>query len=1168
MYESLNYYMKMKRILGLDLGSASIGWAVIEEYSKEVVSDQDIVLTDKIVAIGSRIIPLTVDESTQFSKGQTLTKNADRTKARTQRKGYDRYQLRRSLLVEKLTELGMYNGTTLNLSKLDLWGIRAKAVTEKLSLLEIGRVLCHLNQKRGYRTAKSDFGDKVKSGYVQQVVGRYRELIEKGLTIGQFMYEELKKDFSFRCKERIYPRDAYVEEYDLIMKCQKLHYPEVLTDEVIAYIRNYIIFHQRPLKSCKHLVGKCELERHDQNVNGIVRNCGPKVAPTSSPLFQMCKIWESINNLNIRNKNNDILFISLEQKQAIFDFMNKNEKLKATNLKNLLGLKTNEWLIGTSVGSGLQGNTTYCAISKALGNLSNKEELLRFDLKDINSTVIDKETGEIREVKIIDESFEKEPLYKLWHILYSVSDIETLHKILREKLNITDEAVIEALSKIDFVKQGYCNKSSRAMRKILPYLQDGTQYHYAIVAAYGDKPQNKVLELAERLLPIQKGELRQPVVEKILNQLVNVVNALLTEYGKFDEIRVELARELKQNREERESATKSINQNQKKNEEIATRIKTEYDLIPTRSRIQKYKMWEETNHICMYCGNPVNVAEFLLGSGVEVEHIIPRELVFDDSFSNKVCACHNCNSAKRNTTAYDFMSTKKDSDFEAYLERVNKLFEDKKISKTKRDNLLTPATELSHDFIERQLRESQYIAKKAKEMLQSICENVYSTTGNITDFLRHIWGWDNVLHSLNFEKYRNAGFTELVEKDVNGKKIKEERITEWSKRMDHRHHAIDALTIACTKQGYIQRINNLNSLKEVSFKSFNSEEQDKKTRQRLTRLERYIQMQPHFTTAEVMKAVENIAVSFKGGKRAASVGKRYVFKKGKRVCVQKGIIIPRGALSEESVYGRICNSETGKREVVIKYKLEQIALKDVGSIVDKRIREIVRERLEQFGGNAKNAFAEPLLDHQGCEIRSVRCYTGLKSTVPIRYNKNGEPISFVKPGNNHHVAIYEDEKGNKQEHIVTFWHAVERKKYGVPVIIQDLAKLWDNLDDNLPESFMEQLPPSATWNFKFSMQQNEMFILGMDENDYQEAMNNGDNATLSKYLYRVQKLAKGNYCFRHHLETSVDDKYNGVKNEMLSKAMKKLIIIQSLGALEKLNIHKVHVSVIGKITEI
>ena len=196
----------------------------------------------------------------------------------------------------------------------------------------------------------------------------------------------------------------------------------------------------------------------------------------------------------------------------------------------------------------------------------------------------------------------------------------------------------------------------------------------------------------------------------------------------------------------------------------------------------------------------------------------------------------------------------------------------------------------------------------------------------------------------------------------------------------------------------------------------------------------------------------------------------------------------------------------------------------------------------------------------------MRCYTGLNATVPVRYNERGEAISFVKPGNNHPVAIYVDEKGDWQEHIVTFWHAVERKKYSIPYIIENLADAWDRVTDDMPESFKEQLPESATWHFKFSMQQNEMFILGMDEESYQDAMRTNDNALLSKYLYRVQKITKGIYHFRHHLETTVDDKYEGVKNENLSISMGKLIRIASLGGLKNMNPHKVHTSVTGKIT--
>ena len=554
--------------------------------------------------------------------------------------------------------------------------------------------------------------------------------------------------------------------------------------------------------------------------------------------------------------------------------------------------------------------------------------------------------------------------------------------------------------------------------------------------------------------------------------------------------------------------------------------------------------------------------DFLEGSGVEVEHIIPRSLLFDDSFTNKACSCRRCNQEKGNRTAYDFMKSRGEGEFVAYTERVNSLAENKKITRAKQSRLLMSAADIPSDFIDRQLRESQYIAKKARLMLLSVCRNVYATSGSVTDFIRHLWGWDEVLHNLNFERYRDAGLTEMVERDVDGAVVQVERIAGWNKRMDHRHHAVDALTIACTKQGYIQRINNLNSLKEVAYHSFKDENQGDQTRTRLNRLERYIKMQPHFSTAEVASAVERIAVSFKSGKRATSPGKRYVRRGGKRVCVQSGVIVPRGPLSEESVYGRIHSGVTGKDEIVIKYKIGAIDLKKAKNIVDARIRTIVTERLEQFGGKPDKAFAEPLLDHQGRQIRSVRCYTGLSAVVPLRRNEQGEEIAFVKPGNNHHVAIYEDEKGNWQEHIATFWHAVERKKYGLPIIITNPEQLWESVTEQMPESFVELLPASATWKFKFSMQQNEMFILGMDEELYQDAMAHEDYALLSKYLYRVQKLATKYYVFRHHLETKVDD------DSKEAMQMGKFIRLQSLKALQQNNPHKVHISVMGKITEI
>src|SRR5690606_9826228 len=104
----------MKRILGLDLGTNSIGWALIE------VDENNIQI--RIIGMGSRIIPLSSDDRDQFQKGQSITKNQDRTKNRTQRKGYDRKQLKKNDLKKALKKYNIFpSEELLNLPVLDLW---------------------------------------------------------------------------------------------------------------------------------------------------------------------------------------------------------------------------------------------------------------------------------------------------------------------------------------------------------------------------------------------------------------------------------------------------------------------------------------------------------------------------------------------------------------------------------------------------------------------------------------------------------------------------------------------------------------------------------------------------------------------------------------------------------------------------------------------------------------------------------------------------------------------------------------------------------------------------------------------------------------------------------------------------------------------------------------
>ena len=494
------------------------------------------------------------------------------------------------------------------------------------------------------------------------------------------------------------------------------------------------------------------------------------------------------------------------------------------------------------------------------------------------------------------------------------------------------------------------------------------------------------------------------------------------------------------------------------------------------------------------------------------------------------------------------------------------------------------------------------------EILKQVCHNVYGSSGEVTSYLRRIWGYDEILHSLDLPRYREGGMTAEVSYEHRGQTHTEERIKDWSKRLDHRHHAIDALTIACTRQSVIQRLNNLSSMTAVAGEAMS--------------LDKWTLAQPHFSVQEVSDKVGGILVSFKAGKKVTTPGKRYVYRGGKRILAQEGLLIPRGALCEESVYGRIsaleknvpvkklfervedivkpgiravvedrlmaCDNDVNaacaslkkeplyldaektipleygtcyKAKYVMKYALSALKPKDVEYIVDEHIRKVVSERLSEYGNDPKKAFAEPLYadDAKTIPVRTVRCYTGLDQVVPVKKDVAGNDIGFVKPGNNHHIAIYRDADGKFHECVVTFWDAVERKKYGMPVIVRNPDEVWDDvIDKNVPEELAAGLP-ALGWSFVMSLQQNEMFILGMEDDEFRDAMAEADYKALGAHLYRVQKLAGSDYYFRSHYETLLDDSAG-------ARIMKKFYRISSSKALFALHPRKVAVSLLGEMS--
>ena len=1186
-----------RKVLGLDLGVGSIGWCLITLDEDEK--------PQSILGMGSRIVPLSTDDATEFTQGKAITKNKMRTVARTIRKGMDRYQLRREALKKVLREHGMLPDESLiKLPLLELWELRARAATsgEQLSLTELGRVLLHINQKRGYKHAKADEAaeaeaegksksKKEKEGYVAQVKGRYQALKEKGQTIGQHFAEELRANqqtasrgvyYTYRIKEQVYPREAYIEEYDRIMAVQRVFYPEILTDELIQRIRDRIIFYQRPLKSCKQLVSTCEFEKKERvvqvkriNKEGVEElvertiTIGPKVAPKSSPIFQVCKVWESIQNIRLYYPDGTERVLEQEEKQKLFDYLQKNDKLSLTALRKVLKIKPKEKLwCDKLLDKGIAGNTTTAILRKALKGYEQYEGLLRFDLTIRDGHKAD-EDGVIR--PIIDESYQNEPLYKLWHILYSIEDRADMYRALVGQLKIKeadlDDGLMDALYKIDFVKQGYGNKSAKFICKLLPHLQEGKMYSEAAEAAgvrHSDSmtaQERDERSLLEEIPLLQKNALRQPVVEKILNQMINLVNALKREHGEIDEVRVELARELKMSREEREETTKSNNAREKENKTKAERI-AEYGLTPTKSRIQKYRLWEESNECCIYCGKHVDVVQFLRGEEIEVEHIIPRSILFDDSMSNKVCACRSCNQEKGNRFAMEYIQSKGWE--QDYIKRVDSLFHAKEISYSKRQRLLMLPKDLPEDFIERHLRLSQYISREAQGILRKGIRLVSASEGSVTAKLRQLWGYDNILRDLNLERYRSMGETEVVTVEHRDGARTDERIKDWSKRKDHRHHAIDALVVACTRQRYIQRLNRVNAEADrEEMDAFIKEQQQKPTHskgEKLSLLENWLIRQPHFSTGEVMKQAEGILVSLRPGKRTISRG-RNIYKRSGKTDVQRGVLIPRGALSEETIYGVI--RVNGEDKVVCKYPLQSLKPKDVEYIVDKELRDKVRKRIEQRG--EKEAFAEPLyLDEaQTQEVRSVRCFTGKDQAklIPLRYNDESEAVGFVAPGSNHHLALYRDVDGRLVESVVTFWQAISRIRYGLPAIVTHPREVIEQALSipELPEEVLGALPKSRLRLMEV-LRINDMFLIGMKDEEIKAAIEGEDYPMLSRHLYRVQKLSSMYYVFRYHLETEVKDEKN------TSGEIPKFYRIKSLGAYQKLNPRKVKIDLLGRIS--
>ncbi|OED38226.1 type II CRISPR RNA-guided endonuclease Cas9, partial [Flavobacteriaceae bacterium (ex Bugula neritina AB1)] len=951
-----------------------------------------------------------------------------------------------------------------------------------------------------------------------------------------------------------------------------------------------------------------------------IKRIGPKVTPKSSPVFQEAKVWQDINKLILTNEETkEELQLDEELKTLLFEELNWREGFSKTEL--LRFIKKNTHVDGKRWGSKLEkleGNRTWGTLLKVYDHILQIEGYQPIDYKKDMRTILEqvkvcfKEIGINTRIMEMDYSikgndFPKQPAYHLWHLLYSYEDdnsptgIEGLQQKLQDSFGFTPEHT-QLLAQVTF-QENYGNLSVRALRKLMPFLQEGKIYSDACaLAGYRHSKsltaeENKNRELVPKLALLKKNALRNPVVEKILNQMINMVNTIIEDpnLGRPDEIRIELARELKKTAKQRAEMTSAITKATSLHQKYRETIKKDFGLsYVSRKDLIKYKLYLElkpNGFETLYSGTYIKPEE-LFTNKFDVEHIIPQSVLFDDSFSNKTLELRGVNLEKGNQTAIDYCIRKGwENDFKARVEQCyNQGKGDLKYGK--RAKLLMSVSEIPKDFLNRDLGNTAYIAKEAKKILLQAVRNVYPTTGGITERLRSDWELVNVLQELNWEKYKAQGLT-YYDYNKEGKALP--RIQDWTKRNDHRHHAMDAIAVAFTKPAYIQYLNNLHAKSDKGSSIYSIE---KKYIYRDEKGKKKFKKPTPDLREQVKQHLSQILVSHKAKNKAVTKNKNKIKIKGKNNFKTKTELAPRGQLHKETIYGKSLALQVKEEKLNASFTLEkaQIVQKKayreallkrlkafdndpkkafsgknspaknpiyttenkqlpekiktqqfihqftirkevtpdlkIDKVVDERIKNILKARLEAFENKPKKAFVNLdknpiwLNQKQGIAIKRVTI-TGVSNAEPLHKAKdhNGHnikdendraiPNDYVSPGNNHHIAVYQNEEGDLDDQAVSFYEAVIRKNQGLPIVNQSNEKGWPLL---------------------FTLKQNEMFVFPSEgfnpkEIDLLDASN---KSLIADHLFRVQKLSKvsynnssiRDYVFRHHLETKLNNHKN------------------------------------------
>lgn len=1172
--ENLQTYLMKTRILGLDTGTNSLGWAVVdrdENNQYTPICRGDLIFT----------------EGVKQEKGIEFSLAAERTSYRASRRHYFRRRLRKvevlKVLVKHklcppLSDEALNRWHTKKEYPLDedfiLWQRTSEAdnknpyhdrhicLHRKLNLKDsqtdrytLGRALYHLTQRRGFLSNRLDQNEEAEeTGKVKSAISELcKEMKEAGCEfLGDYFYLLYRTEGNrVRIRSRFTDREKhYLQEFKEICRVQEL-------DKDLAKALEKTIFFQRPLKSQRQGVGKCTMEK------------GHSRCAVSHPLYEEYRMLCYLNNIRIKTPSDDRLRpLNAEEREKITPLFYQKSNFDFKKIAKKLAGKTPFGWIRDEEDWPYQFNYRMTQEAPACPTTAQLIKVFGEDWKAALAetyTMSAKQDGTLKT--------EDEICTDIWNVLYSFSSKEKLKEFGLKKLQL-DEAQAKAFSEIRLTRD-FASLSLKAIRKILFFLRTGEDYskaiflaniptivgeeiwsnierrsrllykvdlalrpqeedeaeehrtiaerikaavaaevpdapidllyHPSMIEAYPDAKRNERFDCYQLGSP-KTNAVRNPMAMRSLHMVRKVINHLLRKHiiDEKTEIHIEYARELN-DANKRQAIADWQRELSKRHTAYAQNIRQLYkaetglEIEPTKTDVLKYQLWEEQQHVCLYTGKKIGIADFLgANPKFDIEHTIPRSRGGDSTQENLTL----CESKFNRDTKRDKLPTEL-ANYEEILARIEHWKKQCYELKLKRDGIRTHSgleksikdskirrrhlvgleygylkgkydrftmKEVPEGFSRRQGAGIGLISKYAGLFLKSLFKdpknpnrsNVYVVKGAITAEFRKLWG--------------------LQQAD------------EAKSRENHTHHCIDAYTIACIGPCEYAAL----------AEYYRSDEEFKYGRRR--EKPQFEKPWPTFTE-DLLKLQEELLIVHQTTDKLGKRDRRKV--KTPRGKFLTGGDSARGRLHQETYYGAI--NYDGNIKYVVRKPLDSLTEKDLDKIVDETVKGIVKGAVEAKG-SLKEALADGIYmnKEKGILIRRVRIFSDVSEPINLKQLRDVSTKEYKR-----HIHLRKDEN-----YLFAIYEGIDKKKNKkqtetATVDYLDAAKFYkDSKRRDKANSLVGDYSKKNKLPLKCILKKRQM-VLFYEHSP--EEIRFKDKKDLSRRLYIVTSIAKdGRVKFLHH----------------------------------------------------